>query len=501
MTFGARPLCSRLCSRLCSGAALVSALVASAAVAQVLSPRLAATLAGKGIEPVPVEIWTAPGAPAPPGAEAVEPDHYLAAYPPGEVAALAAQGTVAYVAPADPVWAPDSLDAPPETALVPEDGQAPEAKAFTPMTAIWPAGTGRGVIIGVLDFGEVPARAAVAAQRSFGRGGASGHCAMVLDILRALAPGARLVVATLSPAAASAGDLQRAALWLERQGAGIITFSGASYANRRDGLAPIDRIVDAQVARGIVWVAASGNEAQRSWTGLAQDRDRDGLVDIAPGRNAVTLAARGPVSLALTWDDWGQGGPPRGALDIDLVVSDLAGREIAAERTRRLPVGEPVKTLPLPRLAPGTYRIALPLRGNGGPVGVRLTATGMATYLDPAVPYASIGNPATAQGAITVAAVDPRQGVTAPYSGQGPTADRRAKPELGASGVGAAGRVGSSFAAPRIAAMAARLLSDHPGWGPAAVRLALARYGRPLQRRSVIGEAARWIDTRGHGEP
>lgn len=465
----------------------------------VVSPRLARVLGSKGLDPLAVEIWTQPGSAAPPNAEVIEPDHYLATYAPGDIVDLAATGSVAYLAPADPIMPPDSFDEPAETNAIPP---AAVAKAVgLGRTAAWPTGTGRGVTIGVIDFGEAPANANVAALRNFGRPGTSPHSGVVLGILRRLAPDARLVFAALSPSTATSRDLQRATVWLEAQGARIVTFSGASYANRRDGLAPIDRIVDAQVARGIVWVTASGNEAQRSWKGLTTDRNRDGMVDIAAGRNAITFQAHGPVNLALTWDDWGDRGPPHGNWDIDMVVTDARGQIVGAERTRRRAIGEPVKTLQLARLTPGTYKISLPLRGAGSPVGVRLTATGMADFLFPAVPYASIGNPATARGAISVAAVDPRSAATSPYSGQGPTADQRPKPEFGASGAGSQGSVGTSYAAPRIAALAARVLSSHPKWSPAEVKAALGRYTQPLARRSKIGEASRWIDTRAHGDP
>lgn len=464
-----------------------------------VSPRLASVLAGKGLEPVGVEIWTRPNAPAPKGGLEIEPEHYLASLQPGEIKALAASGSIAYVAPADPVVAPDPVDEPADSAELPL-GAAEKGVKFG-QAAQWPAGSGRGVTIGVIDFGEAPASAKVAAQRKFGRPGASPHSSSVLTILRQLAPQARLVFAGLSPTAATSSDVQSAALWLEAQGARIITFSGTTYANRRDGFAPIDRIVDAQTARGLLWVAASGNEARRSWSGLSVDRDRDGLIDVAAGLDAVTLTSNGPVTLTLTWDDWGDRGPPGGRWDFDLVVSDSQGRLLAAERTRRGRIGEPVKILALPKLAPGTYRIALPVRGTGPAVRVRLTATGKAAFLSPAVPFGSIGNPATARGALAVAAIDPGSSTTAPYSGQGPTADRRPKPEFGASGAGGGGNWGTSYSAPRIAALAARIWSGSPWLSAGAIRSALERYSRPVARRSSLGEAPRWIDTRLQGDP
>ena len=487
-------------------AALMLVAPASAAMAQdtppeggTVSPRLAGVLAEKGLEPIGVEIWTRPNAPAPRGAAEIEPEHYLASLQPGEIRDLAASGSIAYVAPADPIVAPDPVD---EPASKGGWSLGSASKAVTPRrSADWPSGTGSGITIGVIDFGEVPATFHVAAQRKFGRPGTSAHGSAVLAILHRLAPQARLVFAGLSPTAATTSDVQSAALWLEAQGARIITFSGATYSNRRDGFAPIDRIVDAQAARGVLWVAASGNEARRSWSGLSIDRDGDGLVDIGAGLNAVTLTSNGPVTLTLTWDDWGLRGPPGGQWNIDLLVSDSRGRLLAAERTRRGPIGEPVKVLTLPKLAPGTYHIALPLRGKGPAVRVRLTATGKATYLSPAVPFGSIGNPATARGAIAVAAIDPASATTTAYSGQGPTADRRAKPEFGASGAGSGGDWGTSYSAPRIAALAARIWSNSPRLGAIALRAALERYSQRVARRSVLGEAPRWIDTRLQGVP
>ena len=105
----------------------------------------------------------------------------------------------------------------------------------------------------------------------------------------------------------------------------------------------------------------------------------------------------------------------------------------------------------------------------------------------------SIGAPADAPGAISVGAVN-GIGNLAGFSSVGPTYDRRVKPDMVAPGVGVftalarthdqyARLSGTSFSTPLVAGCAALVLSAHPGWGPEAVRDALAmsasRAGQP----------------------
>lgn len=94
----------------------------------------------------------------------------------------------------------------------------------------------------------------------------------------------------------------------------------------------------------------------------------------------------------------------------------------------------------------------------------------------------SLNAPADARNILTVGAVDVN-GLIAEFSSRGPTADGRLKPEVVARGVFAAvasSRAansfghsdGTSFSCPLVAGCAAVLLSAHPEWTPAQVRLA-----------------------------
>jgi len=458
------------------------------AEAQVLSPRLGLEATRKGIGAVPVEIWLKPGATPPPGAVEVAPDRVLAEATPGALEALAQSGTADYIAPADTFSAPQ-----------PEAGEDPDDTAAKAVS-LWPSGTGRGVTIGILDFGPVPDLPAITARRSFGAPGHGDHFARVAGIVQQLAPGARLLAASLPTSNASATDVAHAAQWLADQGARIITFSGATYLNRRDGLAPLDRLVDTLSARGILWIAAAGNEAQRSWTGWSDDSNGDHLTDITPTQSAITLRSRGgAVQIAVTWDDWGGQRAPQGAWDLDIVLRDAQGREVAAAHTPRGAKGEPVETLTLRDLPAGTYRVELPLRGRGSAVRVRFVALGAVDGISPTVPGESIGSPATARSALAVGAVEQPSFSTARYSGQGPTADQRPKPDLAAIGWGGDGQVGTSYAAPRVAALAACLMELQPELGPVQIRDRLAKLARPVSaRRTMLGEPSGWIDSRGH---
>ena len=466
---------------------ILMAMLATQASAQVLSPRLALDSAAKGFGALPVEIWLTPGAPPPPGAIEIAPDHVLAEATPGALAALAQSGDADYIAPADTIFAPD------------DDTEEQNTEAATKALSLWPAATGRGVTIGLIDFGPAPDLPTITARRNFGIPGRGDHFARVASIVQRLAPGARLIAASLPAGSGSATDVARAAQWLADMGAQIITFSGATYLNRRDGLAPLDRLVDALSARGILWIAAAGNEAQRSWTGWSEDRNGDHLTDIAPGQSAITLRSRGgAVQIALTWDDWGGPRAPQGAWDLDLLLRDAQGRTIAAAQTPRGAKGEPVETLTLRDLPAGTYRIEIPLHGHGEAVRVRLVALGAAEGISPAIPSESIGNPATARAAIAVGAVEQPSFATARYSGQGPTADLRPKPDLAALGWGGDGHSGTSYAAPRVAALAACVMEAQPGLSPTQIRQRLAALARPIaSRRTALGEAPGWIDSRG----
>jgi subtilisin family serine protease len=104
----------------------------------------------------------------------------------------------------------------------------------------------------------------------------------------------------------------------------------------------------------------------------------------------------------------------------------------------------------------------------------------------------SVGSPANAPSAITVAAAT-KGGVIAPFSSAGPTpVSLRLKPDVTAPGVAIFSSVptrqgtwtqlqGTSMAAPHVAGAAALLKQRHPGWTVAQLKSALAQTGDPVR--------------------
>ena len=112
-----------------------------------------------------------------------------------------------------------------------------------------------------------------------------------------------------------------------------------------------------------------------------------------------------------------------------------------------------------------------------------------------AIGAGSVGSPATATGAIAVAAAS-KKNVIAYFSSVGPTPiSLELKPDVTAPGVGILSSVprreglwetldGTSMAAPHVAGAAAVLLQRHPTWTAEQVRSALVSTGNPVSSRA-----------------
>jgi hypothetical protein len=468
-----------------------------------ISPRLL-TEAGKSLDGDglrPVVLWPAAGhrlalpASAAGRTQIREDDTVLVRLSLAEIITLSDDDAIAYAAPQEQIVPPTDIDEP----LPPDDGGIGKA------LRVLPGNDGAGVRIGIIDFGSIPpgaaARANLVAETRLGRE-PSPHMALVAQIVSQFAPDAELYTVSLSPGRSNTQDIITAARWLAEQNVRIINFSGVSYQGRRDGRAPLDRFVDTLARRGILWVSAAGNEAQRSWSGASVDRDDNGLVDVAgsDSRDAITLTATGgPVQVAITWDDWGSVlGVPAGLWRVGATLVDDAGKAIATARSGRfLGIGEPVASLDLTQLPAGRYRLQLTAAGGTTPVQIHVAATGAVARLSPAVAATSIGNPGTAAAALTVSAVAAPGFATTAYSGRGPTLDGRAKPEIAALGYAEGRNRGTSYAVPRITALAARILGENPSLTVAALKARVLGASVPVNgRRSAGGEAPLWLDSR-----
>ncbi|MCX8102982.1 MAG: S8 family serine peptidase [Candidatus Bipolaricaulota bacterium] len=291
------------------------------------------------------------------------------------------------------------------------------------------------------------------------------HGTGVAEIIHAMAPQAWLYLKKV----ADEIDLAKAVNDAIAQGVQIINYSvGVANANFGDGTGIVAELADRARAHGILWVNAAGNHAQSHWMGTFSDRDYNGWLEFAPGREELLIKADfpGSIELYLTWDDW-----PRTAQDFDLFLYDAQGRLVTSSQNYQTGSEEPTEQIEYVAWAPGTYRARV-LARRVSKTNIRLKIFNLSQQaLDPNVPAGSILTPADARGALAVGAISVRNwktGPQEPFSSQGPTSDGRIKPDIaGPDGVSSFALTyfpGTSASAPHVAGAAALLLSQHPNW-------------------------------------
>jgi len=353
--------------------------------------------------------------------------------------------------------------------------------------------TGKGVKVGILDFGfqrysELQGRGRVpapVAARPFNGAGqletSTVHGTACAEIIHEMAPDAQLYLAAVDGAE---DQIVAAAQWLVSQGVNIISFSGGGHGGPLNGRALLDRMVDSQVReQGVLWTIAAGNEGDSHWLGATQDRNGNGFVDIT-GREADLLLIQTDdrVNLLATWDDWGTNPEsPAASQDLDLFLigpgPDGKPVVVAASERPQQGSGQPMEFIS-GQVPAGVYGVVLRATNVSRPVRLHLLARGSA--LEPVGAAGSVASPGTAREALTVGAVDVRSDQLESFSSQGPTDDARLKPEVAAPdnnlsaayGRGEeAGRFpGTSAATPHVAGYAALFKQLHPDAGQAQLR-------------------------------
>ena len=248
-------------------------------------------------------------------------------------------------------------------------------------------------------------------------------------------------------------------------------YDGTSYFSRR-----VERILASQTPL----VVAAGNFAQSHWQANFRDEDEDDTHDFDPATELLELQLDNKhyYNFLMSWNDWG--GEPKVDLDIEIynaageLLLDRRGRAYAsrsvqgpteyAEPVERIRAFKPIypgvrsyyvkvfrkRDTPSP-VERGTnfelYVSPPPDHGLPGPVLESSLAAGLATTNSPAV--------------IPIGAND------LSHSSQGPTNDGRVRPDFSADGVVQLDDYvirGTSFAAPRVAAIFALVFSTHPDW-------------------------------------
>lgn len=244
---------------------------------------------------------------------------------------------------------------------------------------------GQGVRVAVIDIGFTGLSEAIASgkianvvfQKDYTRlgmeGGDEPHGTEVTEILYAMAPQAEFMLYRI----ADEVDLENAVEDALQRGVRVMNHSvGWVNTDFGDGTGIIAQIAQSAVRRGIVWVNAAGNAAQRHWSGPWQDPDGDGWLnlDTDTNRERFTLAdveAVDTIEVFLTWDEW-----PRSRTDYDLyLLYDLDGdgqldpntETVAASTNRQSGRQPPTESIEYIAPFPGQYFVAITgPAGTGG---------------------------------------------------------------------------------------------------------------------------------------
>jgi len=292
------------------------------------------------------------------------------------------------------------------------------------------------------------------------------HGVAVAEVLRDVAPGAELYLATTS----TVSDLQAAIDFFATNGVHIITRSlGAAFDGPGDGNGPLDAVVDYAAARSITWFNSAGNDAMWGYARIVVPDDlsaTDGYVDFDSGPDVDTLLRiSSPCVLfdGVRWSDWYVGAGQRTDYSVELFAPtsnpDVSGHTENYNPTVLTSIGtadtDQGAGAPPLELADGFACAGNSYGTDGGIMYMRIhrrpgtAVVGTPDSLEIGVgegyleagrwqaaysadkPVVDSRNPAL----VAVGAVDPANGNGSPeaigaYSSQGPTNDGRIKPDV-----------------------------------------------------------------------
>jgi len=303
--------------------------------------------------------------------------------------------------------------------------------------------------------------------------------------------------------------------YCEANGIDIISASIGTYDGPGDGTGVICDTVNDAWEGGILPVFSAGNEAVQTddgsnyygfhWKGTFTDSDGDNIHEFLAGEedNVVIAGAAfdddgnaetGELAVYLRWDDW-----PNANVDYDLYVYDyFTGSPVASSTGTQNGSQPPEEGIQVDITSGASYYKVQVEKKTDEPAGkeIELFCGGVCAFIpfdthsSPiATSPSSIIEPATAENAVAVGAIDYRNWTSGPqedFSSQGPTnvwagsTTARKKPDIcGPDGVssytyGTGDFFGTSAATPHVAGAGALILSMHPHYGPGELRTALA---------------------------
>jgi len=304
------------------------------------------------------------------------------------------------------------------------------------------------------------------------------HGTACAEVIHDVAPGAKLVLGGFR------GD---EVAWAEQidllvgMGVDVISHSlGFDNIAAPNGKHFFARVADSVNARGVLFVTAAGNEAQRYNTSTWSDKNRNNLLEFKGQTENVRIYAETGAYVILRWDDaFGHSNH-----DYDLYVKDGGGNIVGKSEGLQSGGQDPLEGVDIPNGIAEILTVSVrhdpssPSKSNqklylyvGGP-----------SQLDPAyqTKASTLTLPADAKGALAVGAVRYSNKKLEAFSSQGPTADNRVKPDLTApDGVVTVSYgdpfYGTSAATPHAAGAAALILSHNPNLSVSALRTALQK--------------------------